>query len=140
MGLQHHRSATHDFSAFAPLMAFGTHAVKATRRSRQGLGLGKDTLAGDFPGAIGIRDQPVLPAAIGDPPRISKGLAGEQVLLEQGPHLLDASLIQRGDKAGQSGARGQELAAKQGHKLVGKRHQTLVKGLQGLVHRKGHSR
>jgi len=135
MSLEDHGSRAYDHSALAPLISFGAHVIKATVRGRQRFGLGQGTLASDLPGTIHIGHQPGLGASIGDPTRISKRLAGQQVLLEQGAHVLNAGLIERGEKTGQSGARGQTLAAKQGHEFIGKWPKALVKGLQGWLSR-----
>jgi hypothetical protein len=130
-GLQHDGPGAHDVPALASLMTCGAHVVKATVRSRQRLGLGQGALASDVPGAIHIGNEAGRLTPIADPTWIRTRLAGPQVFREQGTEVLDTGLIQCGSKAGQSGARGQKLAATEGQELVGKRPKALVNDVQG---------
>jgi hypothetical protein len=95
MSLQHDGPGAHHFPAFASLMAFGAHALKAPMRGRQRFGLGQGALASDFAGSIDIDYQPGLLTPIGDATRISKRGAGQQILLKQGTQAFHAGLIER---------------------------------------------
>jgi hypothetical protein len=55
----------------------------------------------------------------------------QQVLQEEGAQGFDRELIQAGQKAGERGAMGQVLTAKEGHQGGGKRLEAIIEGLQG---------
>jgi hypothetical protein len=101
MSLKHNRTGTHDFSAFAPLVAFGAHLLKTAMRGRQRLVLGKGALASNLAGAIDIGNQPALLAPIFDPTRISKRRASKEIFLEQGSQAFHTGLIEGRKIAGE---------------------------------------
>jgi hypothetical protein len=101
MRLKHHRSGSDNFSPLASLIAWGTHQIETSVRSRQCVRLRQCALAGGLPCSIYIDHQPLSACPIKQTAGRGKRFASKQILLKERSQGFQCRLSEGGKKTGE---------------------------------------